>query len=74
MMQSPFANSTVPWFRTGEGRRYGRDIALIVALKLVLLTILYFLFIAPQPRADASADALRRHVLDGAPTSTTVKP
>ena len=73
-MQPSSAHGTMSWFRTGEGRRYGRDIALIVALKLVLLTVLYIFCIAPHPRADASADAMRRHMLDGAPTTPTVNP
>lgn len=73
-MQPPSAHGTISWFRTGEGRRYGRDIAIIVALKLVLLTVLYVFCIAPQPRPDASADAMRRHVLDATPTSPTVNP
>ncbi|HEX6833400.1 MAG TPA: hypothetical protein VF132_07700 [Rudaea sp.] len=63
-MPSP-ARETNTWFHSDQGRRYGRDIALIVALKIVLLTALYFFFVAPQPRADAGADATRRHLLDG---------
>ena len=53
-------DSTSSWFRSFEGRRYLRHFGGLIALKIVLLTILYFIFIAPQPRADTSPD----HVFD----------
>jgi hypothetical protein len=42
------------WFRSGAGRRYGWEIALIVVLKLVLLLVLWFCFINPWPRPATS--------------------
>jgi hypothetical protein len=38
------------WFRTREGRRYGWEIGLIIALKLLLLVVLWFAFIKPWLR------------------------
>jgi hypothetical protein len=46
------------WFRSSMGRRYYRHFAALLAAKLVLLLILYFVFIAPQPRADTSPAAV----------------
>ena len=59
------------WFRSTEGRRYLRHFGGLIALKITLLAILYFVFIAPQPRADTSPD----HVFDavrGAHDTTAV--
>jgi len=49
-------NPATPWFRSAEGRRYLRHFGGLIALKIVLLAVLYFVFIAPQPRADTSPD------------------
>lgn len=49
-------DTTSSWFRSFEGRRYLRHFGGLIALKIVLLAILYFIFIAPQPRADTSPD------------------
>jgi hypothetical protein len=38
------------WFRSGAGRRFAWEIALVVVLKLVLLLVLWFGFIKPWPR------------------------
>jgi hypothetical protein len=54
------------WFRSAAGLRFGAEIGLILAAKLALLALLYFAFVAPQPRADTSAAALRAHVLPAA--------
>lgn len=53
-------DSAPSWFRSAEGRRYGRHFLGLIALKIVLLAALYFVFIARQPRADTSPD----HVYD----------
>ena len=45
---SPSLHKT--WFRTREGRRYGLELALIIAVKLALLAVLWFVFIKPWPR------------------------
>lgn len=55
------------WFHTHAGRLYYRHFAALLAAKLVLLLILYFVFIAPQPRADTSPGAVFSVLLpDGA--------
>jgi hypothetical protein len=46
------------WFRSAEGRRYGRHFLWLIVLKIVLLAALYFFFIARQPRADTSPDRI----------------
>ena len=51
------------WFRTAAGLRFGVEIALIVLVKLALLILLYFAFVAPQPHADTSPPSMRAHVL-----------
>ena len=58
------------WFRGPLGRRYGIELALIVLAKLALLTVLYFLFIAPQSRADTSPTSVRQHLSDSAAAAT----
>jgi hypothetical protein len=55
---------SISWFASRGGRRYTLELAVVVIAKLVALTILYFAFIAPQPRTDLSPDALQRHLLD----------
>ncbi len=52
------------WFSTRTGRRYNLELALIVLAKLALLALLYFLFIAPQPRADTTPAAMQRHLFN----------
>ena len=49
-------NPAAPWFRSAEGRRYLRHFGGLIALKVVLLAVLYFVFVAPQPRTDTSPD------------------
>ena len=53
------------WFRTRAGRIYYRHFAALLVAKLVLLLILYFVFIAPQPHADASPDAVFSALVPG---------
>ena len=58
------------WFATRAGRRYGIELAVLLLAKFALLAALYFLFIAPQPRADTSPGAVQRHMLDAASAAT----
>jgi hypothetical protein len=58
-MQSGNAASADSWFRSPAGRRYGRHFAWLIAAKIVLLSLLYFVFIAPQSRVDTSPAAMR---------------
>ena len=55
------------WFGSRDGRSYGRDIALLIVLKLVLLTLLWTVAVRPVPRADTSSGAIARHL--GAPVA-----
>ena len=63
--------SSTTWFASRAGRRYKLELALVVVAKLVALTILYYAFIAPQPRADVSVDALQHHLLDAKPAASS---
>ena len=54
------------WFRSRGGRRFGREFAAIVILKLVALLLIWFVCIRPQPRADTAPAAIATHLL--APT------
>ena len=48
-MRRPPASPT-SWFRTREGRRFGIEIGLIIAVKLALLGALWLVLIHPWPR------------------------
>lgn len=54
------------WFRSRGGRRFGFEFALIIAGKLILLLLLWWLCFAPQPRPDTSPGAIERHLLSPA--------
>ncbi len=54
-------NTEKSWFRSRGGKRYGIEFALIILVKLLLLLLLWFLVIKPQPRADTSPAAIERH-------------
>ena len=61
-------SSTKAWFRTREGRRYGWELALIIAVKVVLLIVLWFVFIKPWPRtATPPAAAVQQFYTSPAP-------
>jgi len=62
-------NPTSSWFRSPEGRRYIRHFGMLIVLKIALLAILYFVFIAPQPRASTAPDRVY-DAIRGAPTAT----
>jgi len=51
------------WFRSADGRRFKLHFAWLLVAKAVLLAALYFLCIAPQPRVDTSAGAVRERIL-----------
>jgi hypothetical protein len=54
------------WFASRPGRRYGRDIALLLLLKLLLLVGLWAVAVNPMPRADTSPASVARHLLSDA--------
>jgi hypothetical protein len=56
--QRPSSSSQETWFHTREGRRYGWEIALIIAVKLMLLIVLWFVFIKPWPPATTPPAAV----------------
>ena len=49
------------WFRGRGGKRFGLEFGLIIAIKLVLLILLWAFVIRPLPRADTSPAAIERH-------------
>ena len=51
------------WFRTSGGRRFGLEFALIIVVKLVLLTALWMVCFRPHPRPDTSPAAIEKHLL-----------
>jgi hypothetical protein len=50
------------WFRTGAGRRFGVEFALIVIVKIVLLVAIWFICFRPYLRPDTSPAAIERHL------------
>ena len=52
-MPPPSPSSAKTWFRTPEGRRYGLEIAIIIVVKVALLSVLWFALIKPWPRPAA---------------------
>ena len=58
-----------PRFSEVIGRRYFLEIALIFAVKIVALTLIYFVLIAPQPRADTSPAAIRARMTETSATT-----
>lgn len=60
------------WYRSRGGRRFGLEFALIIIIKLVLLSVLWVLVIKPQPRADTSPAAIEQHFT--APSRMETKP
>jgi hypothetical protein len=71
MLTTDVAPQEWSWFRGPAGRRYGLQLMLVVIAKLVALTILYFAFIAPQPRTDLSPGAVQQHLLDANPANVS---
>ena len=66
-MQPDRSASAHSWFRSPAGRRYGRDFAWLIAAKIVLLTLLYFVVVAPHQRTDTSPAAMRARLGAGNP-------
>jgi hypothetical protein len=57
------ARETASWFRTRDGRRFGLEFALIVGVKLTLLTLIWVLCFRPYARPDTSPSAVRSHLI-----------
>ncbi len=62
------------WFHTPAGRRYYRHFGALLLAKLALLLILYFVFIAPQPRPDTSPTAVFSALVHGGAGQRADKP
>jgi hypothetical protein len=60
---APDTDHAPSWFRSTEGRRYGRHFGALIAIKIVLLALLYYVFIASPRHTDTSPghvyDAIR---------------
>ena len=56
------AKESSRWFRTAAGHRFGREIALLLVLKVVLLFALWSVAVRPVERADTSSSAIARHL------------
>lgn len=65
-MHAQIPASAGSWFRSAAGRRYKIHFAWLIVAKAVLLAALYFIFIAPQTRADTSAEAVRNRIVPAA--------
>ena len=48
--RSVLSSSEREWFGTRAGHRYGWELGLVIAAKLALLVVLWFVFIEPWPR------------------------
>lgn len=62
-MDTPDRPAEASWFRSRGGRRFGIEFALIIVIKLALLTLLWFVCIRPQPRPDTHPAAIEHHLL-----------
>ena len=51
------------WSRTAEARRFGREILFLIALKIVLLILLWWVAIKPAPRVEQSPSVVARHLI-----------
>jgi len=63
-------SSVQSWFRSHAGRRYGREIGFVIALKLGLLVLLWFVFIKPwQSPAPPPAAVVQQFYLPNIPSA-----
>ena len=66
---NPDERRTSPRFSDIVGRRYFLEISLVFAAKIVALTLIYFVLVAPQPRADTSPAAVRARITESSATA-----
>lgn len=69
-MDSPTANPRPSWYRSRGGRRFGREFAAIVGIKLALLLLIWFVCFRPYPRPETHPAAVEEHLLAPVPEST----
>jgi len=65
--------SATIWSRTAMARRFGREILFLIVLKIVLLTLLWWVAIKPAPRAETTPAAVAKHLL-APPASPAARP
>jgi hypothetical protein len=51
------------WFRSRGGHRFGIEFAAIVVVKLILLTLIWFVCFRPHPRPNMRPLAIQNHLL-----------
>ena len=51
------------WSRTAVARRFGREILFLIAFKIVLLILLWWVAIKPAPRAETTPAAVAKHLV-----------
>jgi hypothetical protein len=63
-------SSADTWFRTGDGRRYAWEIAVVIVMKLALLLLLWFVFIKPwgHPATPVASTVQQIYLPDGPAT------
>jgi hypothetical protein len=62
-MDTPDHQLERSWFRSRGGHRFGVEFALIVVVKLILLTLIWWVCFRPHPRPDMRPAAIRNHLL-----------
>jgi hypothetical protein len=55
-------------------RRLALELFVVIALKIALLMLIWWLLFAPQPKPDTSPDAMARRLAPAAPTPTAGHP
>jgi hypothetical protein len=67
----PLASSSgETWFRSRDGRRYGRELGLVIVVKLSLLIVLWLVFIQPWPRpATPAASVVQQFYVPSPPAA-----
>jgi hypothetical protein len=59
-MASP---SAAIWSRTAMARRFGREILVLIVLKVVLLGLLWWVAIKPLPRVAQTPEVVAKHLV-----------
>lgn len=58
------------WFRSRDGRRYGRELGFVIVVKLALLLVLWLVFIQPWPRpATPTASVVQQFYVPSPPAA-----
>jgi hypothetical protein len=58
------------WFRSRDGRRYGRELGVVIVVKLALLIVLWLVFIQPWPRpATPTASVVQQFYVPAPPAA-----